>query len=151
MVTSSNDGVQDPLVLVQRNVFAPTARFVTPLVGEAGVVTVAPPAITVHAPMPVVIVLPANVAVVAQTLWSGPARAVVGAAVRVIVTSSNDGVQDPLVLVQRNVFAPTARFVTPLVGEAGVVTVAPPAITVHAPVPVEIVLPANVAVVAQTL
>ena len=103
IVTSSKEGVQLPFVLVQRKVFAPTARFVTPLVGEAGVLTIAPPAITVHVPVPVVIVLPANVAVVAQTLWSGPARAVVGAAVRVIVTSSNDGAQEPLVLVQRNV------------------------------------------------
>ena len=86
IVTSSKEGVQEPLVLVQRNVFAPTARFVTPLVGEDGVVTVAPPTITVHAPVPVVIVLPANVAVGAQTLWSGPARAVVGAGVSVTTT-----------------------------------------------------------------
>ena len=84
IVTSSKLAVQGALLIVQRNTFAPTARFVTPLVGDPGVVTVAPPLITVHAPVPTVAVLPARVAVVAHTPWSVPAAAVVGTPATVI-------------------------------------------------------------------
>ena len=66
IVTSSVDGVQTPFEMVHRNVLTPTDNPVTPDVGEVGVVTVAPPAITVHAPVPTVGVFPASVAVVAQ-------------------------------------------------------------------------------------
>ena len=68
-----------------------------------------------------------------------------------MVTVSLDDVHVPLLIVQTNVFAPTLNPVTPEVGLAGAVTVALPAITVHAPVPTDGVLPANVAVVAQTV
>ena len=56
------------MVIVQRNVLAPTDKPVTPDVGELGVVTEPDPAMTVHAPVPTVGVLPAKVAVVAQTV-----------------------------------------------------------------------------------
>ena len=52
---------------------------------------------------------------------------------------------------QTNVFAPTLKPVTPELGFPGAVTVALPAMTVHALVPTDGVLPANVAVVAQTV
>ena len=65
--------------MVQRNVLTPVVSPVTPDVGEDGVVTVAEPAITVHAPVPIAGVFPAKVAVgVLQILWSGPAAEVVG-------------------------------------------------------------------------
>jgi len=67
------------LLIVQTNVFAPTERPVTPEVGLPGVVTDAPPAMTVHAPDPTEGALPASVAVAIQTPKSGPAFAVVGA------------------------------------------------------------------------
>ena len=67
-----------------------------------------------------------------------------------IVTVSLDAGQEPLLIVQTNVFAPTDNPVTPEVGLLGVVTVALPAITVHAPVPTDGVLPASVAVVEHT-
>ena len=66
MVTASAELPQTPFVLVQVKTFAPTARFETPLVGEFGFAIVAPPEV-VQVPVPVVIVLPASVAVVAQT------------------------------------------------------------------------------------
>ena len=66
------------MVIVQTNVFAPTVNPVTPDVGELGVVTLALPAITVHAPVPTEGVFPARVAVVEQTVWSVPALEVVG-------------------------------------------------------------------------
>ena len=70
---------------------------------------------------------------------------------RVIVTVSFVDRHVPLLIVQTNVFAPTDNPVTPDVGSTGVVTVAVPAITVHAPVPTDGVLPASVAVVEHTV
>ena len=68
IVTVSLDAGHVPFVIVHTNVFAPTVKPVTPDVGELGVVTVALPAMTVHAPVPTVGVLPASVAVVEQTV-----------------------------------------------------------------------------------
>ncbi len=68
-----------------------------------------------------------------------------------IVTVSFVVGQVPFVIVQTNEFAPRANPVTPDVGELGVVTVAPPAITVHVPVPGDGVFPASVAVVEHTV
>ena len=65
-------------------------------------------------------------------------------------TVSLDRGHDAFVIVQTNVFAPTDNPVTPEVGEEGVVTEALPEITVHVPVPIPGVLPANVAVVEHT-
>ena len=66
MVIASVLGVQVPFVIVHTNVFTPVVKPVTPDVGELGVVTVAVPAVTVHAPVPVVGVFAANVAVAEQ-------------------------------------------------------------------------------------
>ena len=74
-----------------------------------------------------------------------------GDASLVIVTVSAEEPHDPLLIVQTNVFAPTLNPVTPDVGLPGVVTVALPAMTVHVPVPLVGVLPANVAVDAHTV
>src|SRR6266852_2793376 len=142
---------QTPLPIIHSNKFEPTAKPVTPDVGSPGVVTVEAPLMTVHVPVPTVGVLPASVAVVAQTVWSDPAFAVVGGSSLVIVTVSFVVGQVPFVIVQTNEFAPRVNPVTPEVGELGVVTVAPPAITVHAPEPGDGVLPASVAVVEQTV
>ena len=56
-------GVQVPFVIVHTNVFTPVVNPVTPLVGLAGVVTVAVPAVTVQSPVPKVGVFAAKVAV----------------------------------------------------------------------------------------
>ena len=76
--------------------------------------------------------------------------AVVGAASLVIVTSSNE-TQTPLVIVHLKTFAPTPNPVTPDVGLPGVVIVPVPLTNVHNPVPTVGVFPAKVAVVAQTV
>ena len=131
--------------------FAPTDNPVTPDAESLGVVTDALPAITVHAPVPTLGLLPAKVAVVEQTVSSDPAFAVVGDSSLVIVTVSLDDGHTPLPIVQTKVFAPTDKPVTPDVAELGVVTDALPAITVHAPVPTLGLFPANVAVVEQTV
>ena len=71
-------GVHVPLLIVHTKVFTPVVKPVTPEVGEAGVVTVAVPAVTVQTPVPTVGALAASVAVAEQVVWSGPAAAVVG-------------------------------------------------------------------------
>ena len=81
ITTSSVEGVQGELEIVQRKVAVPgTANPVTPEVGELGVVMVAVPETTLHAPVPTVGVLPAKVAVVTPQAGfiSVPALAVVG-------------------------------------------------------------------------
>ena len=76
---------------------------------------------------------------------------VVGDAFLVITTSSDDAVHGELEIVQRKVFAPTPKPVTPDVGLPGVVIVPVPLTNVHVPVPVVAVFPASVAVAAQTV
>jgi hypothetical protein len=151
ITTSSVDGVHPAPLIVHLNVFAPRPNPVTPDVGLVGVVIVAVPDTTVQAPVPLVGVLPANVAVVAHTAWSGPAFDAVKPPLTVMITSSVDEVHDPLAIVHLNVFAPTPNPVRPDVGLVGVVIVAVPDTTVHVPVPLVAVLPASVAVEAQTV
>ena len=139
------------MLMLHTNVFTPMDSPVTPEVGLPGAVTEALPAITVQAPVPTVGVLPASVAVVPQTVWSDPAFDVVGVSSRVMFTVSRVVGQTPLVIIHSNKFEPTLNPVTPEVGELGVVTVAPPERTVHAPEPGDGVLPASVAVVEQTV
>lgn len=67
MIVTVSREEHEVLLIVQTNVFAPVDNPVMPEVGEPGVVTEALPAITVHAPVPTVGVLPARLAVVAQT------------------------------------------------------------------------------------
>ncbi len=67
MVTSSKEGVQEPLEIVHLNVFVPTVKPVTPELNKVGEVTVAPPAITVQAPVPTNGLFPAKVAVPGDT------------------------------------------------------------------------------------
>lgn len=72
----------------------------------------------------------------------------VGSASIVIVTSSVDGEHTPLAMVHLNVtLAPTVKPVMVVVSEFGVVIVAVPDTTVHAPVPTVAVLPAKVVLV----
>ena len=63
---ASELGVQVPLLIVHTKVFTPVVKPVTPLVGFAGAVTVAVPAVTVHNPIPTTGVLAASVAVAEQ-------------------------------------------------------------------------------------
>ena len=138
------------MLTVHTNVFAPTVKPVTPDAGSAGDVTVALPAITVHAPVPTVGKFPANEVAAEQTTSSGPAFEVVGEASRVIVTVSFVDGQTPLLMVHTKLFAPADNPETPDAESPGVVTVALPAMTVHAPVPTVGAFPASVADAAHT-
>ena len=68
ITTSLLDAVHTPLVIVQRNVFAPTPRPVTVLVGLVGVVIVPVPLTKVQTPLPLTAVLPARVALGPHTV-----------------------------------------------------------------------------------
>ena len=103
ITTSSKDAVQGAFEIVHLKVFAPTPKAVIPDVGLPGVVIVPAPLINVQVPVPTVAALPANVAVVAQTVWSDAALAVVGFLLKVITTSSVEEAQGGLVIVQRKV------------------------------------------------
>jgi hypothetical protein len=150
MVIASDVGAQGALVMVHTNVLVPTLKPVTPEVGEPGVVTTPVPAVTVHVPVPTAAVLPASVAVLAQTDWSGPALATVGVAELVMLTWSVEAGQGAFVIFHWNMFKPGLRPVTVDVGELGEVTVPEPENTVQTPVPVAAALPASVAEFPQT-
>ena len=78
MVIVSVLAAQVPLLIDHTKVFTPVVKPVTPLVGDVGTVTTPVPAITVHAPVPVVGVLAASVAVGLHIVWSRPALLTVG-------------------------------------------------------------------------
>src|ERR1044072_1060613 len=122
--------------MVHLNVaLVPTGTPVTPDVGEEGVVIVAVPVTTLHAPVPVPGVLPASVKLpLLHLLWSGPAFDVIKAPL--VSTTSSVDVQPPLVIVHLKVaLVPAGTPVTPEVREEGVVIVAVPVTTVHNPEP----------------
>jgi hypothetical protein len=148
ITTVSFDTGQTPLEIVHVRVSEePTVKPVIPEVAPPGVVTVDAPDITAQTPDPVIGVFPANVEeVTLQSVWSAPADAAVGNELLLMITSSKDAVQAPLLIVHRKVDEkPTDNPVIPEVAEAGVVITAEPELTVHKPVPIPATLPANVA------
>ena len=115
ITTSDVEAVQGALEIVQRNVAVPgTAKPVTPDVGELGVVIVAVPETTDHAPVPTVAVLPANVAVLAPQAGfiAEPELAVVGVALTVTETVLT-GVAEAQVLLSVSVYIPAPAVVIP--------------------------------------
>ena len=149
MLIASVLGGQVPFVIVHTKVFTPVVNPVTPELGLVGVVTTPVPAVTVHAPVPIVGAFAANVAVAEHIVWSGPAADTVGNWSTLMVIASVLGGQVPLVIVHTNVFTPVLKPVTPDVGLLGTVTTPVPAVNVHAPVPVVGVFAAKVAVAEQ--
>jgi hypothetical protein len=151
MITSSLEGGHVPLEIVQRKTLAPVPRLVTGVLAEDGEMIVPVPEMSVHIPVPMTGVFAASVVTESQSVWSGPAAAVVGAGSRSIVTSSKEGGQVPFVIVQRNTFVPTLSPVTPELGEVGETSVPVPETSVHVPVPTDGVFPARVVLPAQSV
>ena len=87
VITTSSVLVQTPDVIVQRNVLAPIDNPVTVLVGLDVLEKLPVPEITLHAPVPMEGVLPANTALPEppHTDWSTPALEIVGETVTVVV------------------------------------------------------------------
>jgi hypothetical protein len=105
--------------------------------------------ITFQEPTPTTGTFAAKVAVVAQTVWFGPALDTVGKLSLVMVTFEIEFGQTPLLIVHLKTFAPTPKAVMPVVGEVGVVIKPAPEIKVQLPVPTAGVFPFMVYVVAQ--
>lgn len=150
ITTSSVEGVHPPFEMVHLRVaLAPATNPVTVVAGSEEVVMTAVPLTTLHAPVPKDGVFPARVAVDAQTVWSGPALAVVIPPLTFIVTSSNEAVQGALLMVHLKVLTPLLRPLTEEVALFAFPKVPVPAITVQVPVPTVGELPANVVEVAH--
>jgi len=102
--TSSEIGAQGLLLIVQRKVYVVP---IVPLNVDAGFVgeVIVPPApeTIVHKPVPTAGVFAASVVVPPHTSWSGPASAVVGIWLNVIVTSSVEDAQGLFEIVHLNV------------------------------------------------
>jgi hypothetical protein len=128
-----------PLLTVHRIVAdVPGAIPVMVVLASVELVTVAVPPITLHAPVPATGTVAFMVKVLALhcSISAAPASAVLGSALFVKITSSLLSGQVPFVMVHRNVaLVPTGTPVTPLLSDPGVVTVAVPLTTVHAPLP----------------
>jgi hypothetical protein len=102
--TASMEGPHGAFVIVHFNEYALPATPVNVEVGEVGVVIVPPTPVTIlHIPVPTIGVFPAKVAEVPQIIWSGPALALVGLAVRLMTTSSIEAAQGAFAIVQRKV------------------------------------------------
>jgi hypothetical protein len=150
MITSSVDGVHDPVVMLHLKVSVPMPIPVTVELGSLALVTVPVPEITDHAPVPEPGLFPERVVEVAQIGWSAPASAVTPLASLVTVTSSKEDGHDPLVIVQRKTFAPTVRPDTELEGLFAFANVPDPLITDQVPVPVTGVFAERLALLAHT-
>jgi hypothetical protein len=136
MVTSSGDVGQLKPLIDHLKTLVPSERLLTVEAGLEGSVTVPPPLTTVQLPVPTTGVFPARVAVDVQIVWLGPASAVVGGLNTVMVRSSDEAAQVPLLIVQRKTLAPNPKPVTVEAWLVGVVMVAVPETTVQLPVPV---------------
>lgn len=116
---------------------------------KRGFANVPDPETTIQRPVPAVGALPAMkveaVPVVAQSVWLGPAFAIVGIALPTILITSFEDAQGGFVIVQRKSLFPILNPVTPDVGLVGVVTVAVPETTDQTPLPAVGVLAAKVA------
>jgi hypothetical protein len=140
MVTSAVEGVQVPLLTVQRNTFVPYDKPDTVAFAALMLLNEPVPDTTDQAPVPTVGVLAARFAVVVafnpHKFWFNPAFAVVGGSNKVIVTSAVEGAQvAPLVIVQRKTFGPYDKPDTVVVDTAALPKLPDPDTTVQAPVP----------------
>lgn len=148
MLTSSETAGHVPEETVQRNTLVPTISPVTEELAEVALTIVPEPETNVHKP-PVAAVA-AKVAVEEQIDWSLPANALTGLLSTVIVTSSTEEEQTPLLIVQRNTFTPADKPDTAVFAEVALTKVAVPETTVQTPEPTVGIFPESVVEVAHT-
>ena len=153
MVTFAVDAVHGALLIDQRTITGPAPPVcVNVAFGEAALEKVpVPPLTTLHAPVPVVGVLPPSPVVVpfTQMVCAPPTVAAVGGWLIVMVASPVDGVQGALLMVQRTMTGPAPPVCVKVAfGEVAFEKVpVPPLTTLHAPVPMSGVLPPSPLVV----
>ncbi len=127
------------LVIVHSKIFVPNVNPVTVVLGLVEFVITPPPVNTDHVPVPVVGVFAAKVAVgeEIQTVWFGPALAILvaGSTIMVIVLDVDEHVPAD-VIVHSKIFVPNVNPVTVELGLVEFVITPPPVNTDHVPVPV---------------
>jgi len=139
---------QTPLAIVHWRTFVPKANPVKVDAGLLGLVTVPPPTITDHVPIPVMGILPANVVVglLIHNVWFDPATAAVGILSTWILIVELLVPQPPPLMVHLNTFIPKPKPVSELVASVGVVIMPVPEISDHVPTPLVGVFPAKTVV-----
>lgn len=151
--TSSVETAHGGLVIVQRRLYVTPAVKLNVEVGLDGFTMVPPvPDTMLQDPVPTLGALAARVVVVAQSIWLGPALAIVEGAVKVITTSSAVSVQGGFATVQRRVYVLPDTPENPEEALPGVVIDPPVPVTiVQVPAPDEGVFPAKLVVDPQTI
>ena len=126
--------VQVPFVAVQTKVLRPGCKPVTFVFGAVGteIVVNAPPWEIDQIPVPIAPGLTVMASFSEQTSLLASTLKSLGSLL--ITSTSSKASQFPLVIVQRKVFGPCAKFVTPESKAVSSVTVLPPKGTVHFPV-----------------
>ena len=124
-----------PLEIVHTKVFVPVIKLVTAEVLSVGVVTLDPPAITVHKPVPTVGAFAFKVNMEAHKFCEDPAFEVVGTSSTISAMVELDAVQGRFEIVHAKILTPKPNPVIVVFGEVGFVIVPEPPIKVHKPVP----------------
>lgn len=138
---------QGAFVILHLNVLLPTPKPVMVVVGLLGDVIVPAPPMSVHKPVPAVGLLAAIVAVdVTQTVWSGPAAAIEGGALVVIVMLETEEAQGGLLIDHVKTVCPGVKPVTVVFLTSGFVIVPEPETLTQIPVPLAGLFPLSVAV-----
>jgi len=116
------------------------------VVGDPGVLMLAgAPESCVHDPVPTTGVFAAMLVLVPQSVWFGPALAVVGVALIVTCTLSDVAGQTLLLIVQLNIYTPGVSPVTVVLYWPGLeIEAGVPLTCAHCPVPMDGLLPARV-------
>ena len=145
MTTSLKLPVQGVFAIVQRKVLFPTPNPVINELGLLGETIVPDPPISDHVPVPAVGVLAAIVALeLMQTVWSGPAAAMDGKALVVIVTFAVDDVQGKFEIDQVRTVTPAVNPVSVVFATSELVITPGPETFIHLPTPAVGVFPASV-------
>ena len=129
------DGAHTPLEMVQTKVLVPVIKLLTLELFSVGVVTLDPPAITVHSPVPTTGELPVKVEVDVHKFCEGPTVDIVGISSTYNVTLETEARHGALEIVHSKIFVPKPKPVIVVFGEVGLVIVPLPETKVHNPVP----------------
>lgn len=135
-----------PLEIVHAKTFTPKPILVMLVVSKLIFAIVPLPETTDHEPVPIAALLAAITAfgLLIQSVWFGPAFAVVGKGSTVIVRFETDGGQAALVIVHAKTLLPKPRPVMVVVGEVADVIAPVPETNVQLPVPTAGVFPFSV-------
>ncbi len=131
------DAAQGAFEMVHAKTFVPRANPVIDVVGDNELVIEPNPETSVHTPVPTVGVFAAiNVfGLVIQSVWLGPARAIDGTLLTVIVMLLTEATQGALETVQAKTLLPTAKPVIVVLGNTEFVITPLPETNVQAPDP----------------